>query len=354
MTQVACPALRSDDTLGFLAALGVLEVVTSMCGMRACLGWEGVGGAALVHVDLADRDALVSALHGAARAMASRGQVIPAPDEGLVPAPLSDQERKVRREAGQHVEYDPMRLLPDEAVRLYSATAIGEERGDLGTSRWLVALVNQLSSERNGPARALTPLYSPSGRMSLYQIFRDARDDVVGEPALLLEALQAWRRRPGTGANLDARALHDGVVTADGRASNRAVLGASWLALMAAPLFPQVGGAGAGAAVVGWDMRAKGGPRLRWPIWEAPLDQAAVETLLSHPAVARAFPPTPEREQSFSPGARTRERRRRDKAVRALHAMGVRAVCEAGRQSLAKAAGPLLPPTVTPVPGLGG
>lgn len=346
MSRIVCPALRSDDALGFLAALGVLELSTSI-GLGARLGWEGIGEAAVVEADVTDLHELVDVLHAAARDLSSKGRVIPAPHATVLPKRLSKADREARKDTGDDLGVDPLRLRPDEAVRRYREVLEREHNGDYESSRWLVSLVNQLANQPGRANRALTPLYSPSAQMTLYQLFRDALTPVTEDQERLRQALEGWRREEGTGANLDARALRDAVVTADGQSANRAVLGATWLALMAVPLFPQASHGGR-VDVIGWDAAAKGGAALRWPIWRQPLDRTAVEVLLSHPAVVRAASQPPERGDA-SPTQRG-ARKRHDAALQALAAMGVEAICVSRRRPLGKGGGALLPPSVVPVP----
>lgn len=338
MTTIRCPALRSDDTLGFLTALGLLELCTSTLPTAAPrLGWEGVGGAALLDVPIATMEELTHHLHAVATELAASDRVLPCANPGPVRKPDSGAERRGRRESGEAVKLDPASLSAEEAIRVYGTIRDVEVSDhDRDSARWLAALVNQLSSARSG-FRALTPLYSPSGQMTLHQLYRDHLAAVVNELGLLGEALTGWRRRPGeTGGNLDSRALNDAASATSGKAENSAVVGASWLALMAVPLFPQVSGRRPRA--VGWEL-AKGGPCLRWPIWTAPLDRPAVEVLLSHPALE---PPDPRRHDD-PPTVRS-------PLPSKLRILGVEAICRSHRRALNNSAGALRPPTVTPVP----
>jgi hypothetical protein len=163
----------------------------------------------------------------------------------------------------------------------------------------------------------LTPLYAPSGQMTVFQLFRDALSEVTKRSACLDEAFTGWRRFKGTGANLDSRALVDGAQASGGQADNQAVPGATWLALQSLPWFAQTGD-GRTAEATGW-ARGRGGSALRWPIWTALLDVPAIQVVLSHPELG----PTP-----------------------ASPSLGIVGVCEARRRALSKSAGPLQPPVV--------
>ncbi len=349
MATIDCPALRNDDTLGFLAGLGLLELCTTALGLPgARLRWTGLGGHAVLEADCAGLGDLVDRLAALATEMRQAGRVLPFDHTGIVDPPASDAERKrMEEERGVKPPLDPLKRDGTAALALYRAVGDGEPSGDAVVARWVLALLNQLADARSAakePTRALTPLYSPAGRMTVHQLFRDALDDVVRQPERLREALVAWERTDGTGANIDGRALRDAAVTAGGGAANRAVPGATWLALMAIPLFRQTGSAPPGRAeVVGWDLRSSGGATLRWPAWRPPLDLAAVEVLLAHPAIAVAL------QQANNGEPRWRAARRR-RAQAALRALGVEAICTARRRPLEKSAGALRPPRVVPVP----
>jgi hypothetical protein len=268
--------------------------------------------------------------------MAADERVLPCDDPGPVRKALSTAERRARREAadGARVKLDPASLSPREAVEVFERMRAHELDGnDRDSGRWLSALVNQISSSRSSGLRALTPLYSPSGQMTLHQLYRDHLSALHRNKSLIAEALMGWRRHKGTGANLDARALRDAVTSSAGEAENAAVTGASWLALMAVPLFRQA--SGPRPAAIGWETAARGGACLRWPIWTKPLDRAAVEVLLGHPAVA---------------ATRVDAQARRRKPETALRVLGVEAVCRSRRRALDNSAGALLPPVITAAP----
>lgn len=330
MTSVDLPALRSDDPLGFLAALGVIETLVSVRGLEARLGWRGVGGGAHLVVDLADADAVANALVGVAVELHGRGHVVPA-DGSLIVRRFSPAERKARKAQGIDEKNDPMRGGP--AVirdRLLGVQAL-ERNGDEQTARWAAALLNMLAVDRDGMA-LLTPLYAPVGQQVLSQLLAHYLGWAIME-GVLREALVAWRRRDDGGANLDHRTLRDGAWSSRGAAENVTIPGATWLALMSIPLFRQVGDGRFGESV-GWqrDRRAVRPRRLVWPIWTEPRSLAAIEVLLSHPDVVSAARAPAEHRQ----GGKSRAR-----SVSSLEALGVTAVCSARRVPLGNADGPL-------------
>lgn len=326
MTGLVLPALRSDDTLGFLAALGVVELYASNLGVDVRLGWDGVGGAALLHGPHHTTDGVAAALASVVETMVASGRVLPCADAGPVrPADRAARSAAAEEERGK---LDPAHLLEAQAVEVYARARAAEVSGDDDSARWIAALVNQLTDAPSTGHRALTPFYAPSGQMTLHQLYSEHLHKVHRRPQLLHEALTGWVRTDGeTGANLDGRALRDAVAGAAGIAVNAAVVGATWLALMAVPMFPQVSGPKARA--VGWEAPRRSKPALRWPVWTQPLDRASVSVLLGHPALDELGP---------APGNRS------------LEALGVVAVCRSSRKELRNSAGALQPPRVTPVP----
>lgn len=354
MTRLVCPALRSDDTLGFLAALGLLELCSSALRLDARLGWEGLGGAAILDVDVDDIPALADLLHALAVTMAADGRVTPAPWAQVVPARLSKLERDaLKAELGKEMPpNDTLRMPATRAADHYGqaqARELDPSGGDPLSARWVVALVSQLASDAK--ARRIAPLLPMSNQMTAHQQLRAFRDVVVAKPNVLSEALVHWRRvgdEPkhkgiGAGAYLDSRALRDAVTTGSGEPDNLAVPGATWLAMNAIPFFPQVGEARRGRAV-GWAAVRGHGFELVWPVWTRTLDRAAVSCLLSHPAIPIAVSSKDRR-----PSSTTVERKVRERRARELVALGVLAICRSHRRPLSNSNGVLLPPHVEPI-----
>lgn len=315
MSDILLPALRSDDSLGFLAALGTLELLASVEGLGARLGWEGLGGGAVLEVDLPDTEAVAERLRSIALRLQAERRLVPA-DAALVQARRSEAERRARKAEGIEEKNDPMRGTPAMVRDRLRAAAALERHGDRATARWAAGLITMLGVDRAGTA-LMTPLYAPAGQQVLAQLLGKYLAQAA-QPGMLAEALIAWRRRPDSGANLDYRELRDGAFSARGEPENAAVPGATWLALMAVPLFRQTGDGRRGEAV-GWrrDSRAARPRTLVWPVWTTPRSVEATEVLLAHPDVCAPHDP-----------------------VR-LRALGVVAVCEASRENLGNADGPL-------------
>jgi hypothetical protein len=331
MTPLALPALRSDDPLGFLAAIGLVEVCTSCLGMPVKLSWEGLGGQAIL---TGEEGLTLEELAGLLAAEAGHwllaGRLAPPDEPHFIAAPLSDIERKARREGGQTVTLDPMRLSLAAATARFEAQSDAELHGDAVGARWLVGLVCQLGREQNGDLRELTPLYARTGRQNLHQMYGKYLASVANRPQALREALVSWRRDPGyLGVNLDARAIRDAAFSTEGKPENADVPGATWLALMSVPFFP-LSGDGTHPFAVGWlSARPGGRPRdLCWPVWRIPLDRTAISVLLAHPLVRAAA------------------NKKRPSRLSRLSQLGVEAVLRSSRATLTNSDGPLQAPEV--------
>lgn len=339
MTRLVLPALRANDSLGFLAALGVLALCEDGLKVPARLGWEGPDGRAVLDAPFADTHQLATALGDLAASWRTNAQLTPGEDPGLISAPLSGQARKALENAGA---LDPMKMQAAAAIDRFQEMQELELSRPGPEVRWLVGLVGQSSPAIRGESlRRLTPLYSPSGQMTLFQLYGDfLHAEQKSRPAAITEALLGWRRvkgpKEGAGANLDSRALIDGATSSGHKPANRHVPGATWLALQSAPWFTQVGD-GVNGEAVAW-IYPRGGGRLRWPVWMSLQTPDAVRVLLAHPAVRWVAPPAKEGAKAEQ-SRRLQARRERERGV-----LGVCALYEARRRALSKSAGPLLPP----------
>ena len=317
MTDLPLPALDGRSPLGFLAALGVLHLITENGSPQTRLAWSEqdctgtlIGG----HRRIED---LVDDLTGII------GSV---PAGGVLP--------------GMHPDFPPPGAAPDK-IRLprpqfrdYAAW-VTDHTGAAG-ERWMASLVTDLSidAQNRGDISLFT---APAGRQSMRTMLEKPLEAVQQNPTLLREALTGWRRHPGvTGEYLDHRALFDAVDAPDGTASMRGVPGATWLALMAYPLLRTTAIHGQPLST-GWQPAAgRGIPRrFIYPLWSAPLDTAAVTALLQHPVLQSAATGAP------PPAARQ---------------LSVFHVCAAERRSPpgAKSAGVLTPVRLTPATGTSG
>lgn len=329
MNTLVLPALRSDDALAFLAALGIVEILRSEVGIAEAdihLSWEGVGGPLRLAAPLNSVDDLVGELAAAAVRMRDEGRLVPSRLPAIIPIVLSDTERKaLAQRMGTEPQFDSIRMTRAESIaRFASATAASD--ADL---RWLCGLVDQVSLWPQQDHAHVTPLYAPVARQRLRQLYEKELMAVTAEPDLLREACLGWRRNPNdAGVNLDRRAQRDAVATTTGVPQNAAVTGAEWLALQSAPWFRLGGSASRPFAWCWVPTRPRGRPRaLVWPVWEPPLDPQAVEVLLTHPAVRRVATDD-------------------DPAELDLRALGVLAILKAERATLANSDGPLGPSVV--------
>jgi len=303
---VDLPALDGRDPLGFLAALGVLRLLTDHDDAPARLSFDPETAVARIHGRHRSVEDVIASLCAIVWAI---------PVDGAVPGvpahfPL----------AKEGTGKCPMRVRREDYRALAARFA-----GDPLTARWLGSLVTDLAIDGEGRS-ALTPLTAPAGQQALRTFFDKPLERVRAEPhRLLTEALTGWRRVPGyTGEQLDHRAIRTAADDQSGEAIQAGVPGATWLAIMAIPLL-RLTGTGTRPQSTLWHGHDRRRVML-WPLWTPPLDTHAVTTLLEHPALI----PT---NQANTPTIRA-------EAVRPL---GVFCVAAATRTRTANAAGYLTP-----------
>lgn len=274
MTVLTLPALDGRSPLGFLAALGVLQLVTQHTGHPARLAWSPSSGTAQLHGAHTDVDDLVAELTGIVRSIPDGG-VLPGVDPSFPPPGEAPDRLRLTRP-----------LLAEYAAHV--ATRDGD-----AAERWLASLVTDLSVDPQ--QRADISLFTaPSGKQSMRTMLEKPLAFLRNNPHVLREALVAWRRHAGvTGEYLDHRVLHDAADAADGRPAERGVPGATWLALMSYPMM-RTTSAGRDPITTCWqDLGRRAGRRMVYPLWTAALDLAAVQALLSHPVLDRVEPGAP-------------------------------------------------------------
>lgn len=346
---IVLPALRSDDPLGFLAALGLVEILRSEVGVREDelkLGWEDVGGSARLASPIPTLDELVGRLTAATGRMRAENRLVPSSITDLIPPTLTDDERESLRQAtGVAPPYDSIRMPREESIARFQRHEGAPDR-DL---RWLCALVDQTSTFPRGSDQYAhtTPVCISRSRQRVRQMYQDKLTAVVTRPEFLKEAFVGWRRNPkDAGANLDRRAERDAAVTTTGEPSNAAVTGAEWLALQSVPWF-RLGGLSGRPFAWGWLSSRQGArPRsLVWPVWDRLLDPVAIEVLLSHPAV-RAAAEEPAPADGGRGGPQRGALRDEARLEATLRGLGVRAVLRADRTVLTNSDGPLGPSRV--------
>lgn len=314
--MITLPALRGDDPLGFLAAVGLVSLSEQGELSPLRLAWTGLAPVATVEGAWPDLDALADELASAFTRIRAGG-VLPGVGDDL-PLPAAGTT-------------DPMRMTPEEIAGLYADAHRAWITGEPWRARWLIALTAQ-TAMRDDTRRdvVLTPFYAPTGRMTMRGSIFDSAVRGVEQVEGPGDALTGWRRTAYDGANFDERSKRDGAVTTDGQADNRGAPSPTWLAAMAIRLFPVVD-RGTAADAVGW-MRVRlyqgyTARSLIWPIWSEALGPPEVRTLLAHPATR----PTGRRREGFSFHDRQ------------LEGLGVTGVYGSSRRTLTQGDGPLGP-----------
>ncbi len=325
MTAVELPALDGRDPLGFLAALGLLRVITSDHGPNVRLAFSDQTGCAILHSPLPAASAIAEALRAAVSRIGDNCVA-----DGAGPGfPLRKASRRTTRQAGTGRQSDPMRV-PREDYRSQIHARVAGLRSPAALD-WLAVLVTDLAVDRQGRA-AMTPYTAPSGQQSLWTFFEKPLTAVRAEPSRLTEALTGWRRTDGfTGEYLDHRVLRSAVDHPSGHSAEAGVPGATWLATQAIP-YLRLSGDGQSPAATLWHRLGRRTVMI-WPLWCQPLDDQAVRVLLEHPLL-RPIPPSADDRQA-------------DLHVRKtpLIPLGVFEVCGAERQPIEgrKNAGVLAP-----------
>jgi hypothetical protein len=264
---VEMPALDGRGPLGFLAALGLLNVVSDAGEETVRLSFSRSNATAIIHSHLASLDEVVALLEAVTAAAGKDAAAIAGVNAGF---PLR---------AGRNA--DPMRR-PREGYREFA----GEIRrvDERAAERWLPCLLTDLAVDRQGRAD-ITPFNAPSGKQNLRTFFAKPLGAVCANPSRLREALAGWRRVEGfTGEYFDHHALNSAADDPLGRTSaENGVPGATWLATMAIPLL-RLTGDGQNSAATLWHRIGRRSIML-WPLWRWPLDKQAVRALIEHPCL---------------------------------------------------------------------
>ncbi len=280
-TTVELPALDGRDPLGFLAALGLHNLLTQEKGPDIRLSFSDTSGCALLHSDLTSTEAIATALADIV-ARAGDDTAIVGVDDRF---PLRKPSRTKTRADGPG-ESDPMRVPRDQYPDLVTRVAeLGEN-----ALRWLRVLVTDLAVDRQGRA-ALTPYCAPSGQQSLRTFFAKPLQAVRENPVHLREALQGWRRVDNfTGEYLDHRVIRNAAHHPEGKSVEAGVPGATWLATQALTLF-RLTGDGERVTATLWHHHNHRHVMI-WPLWSRPLNTPAIQALLEHPVLRPQPAPT--------------------------------------------------------------
>jgi hypothetical protein len=268
---VEIPALDGRSPLGFLAALGLLNLLTDTTADPAGLSFSQSNGTAVVHSSMSSLDEVGQELAAIAAAAADD-------------AAITGVDPRFPLRAGAHA--DPMRRLRGSyrelaaEIRHIDAHAAGY---------WLPHLLTDLAVDNNGRA-GLTPYAAPSGKQNMRTFFSKPLDEVRANPSRIHEALAGWRRVEGfTGEYLDHHVLNSAADDPLGRtAMESGVPGATWLATMALPML-RITGDGENIAATLWH-RTERRPVMIWPLWHQQLDLPAVQALIEHPCLIPTDP----------------------------------------------------------------
>ncbi|MFF0629886.1 hypothetical protein [Streptomyces sp. NPDC004296] len=323
--ELELPALRGDSALGFLAALGVLELTTLTLDHTPRLSWRGPTGPAVLHIHRPFTHETLADLLRTHLPDDAKDELLPAAP-GILSLPKADKQ----------APNEPLRMPVALALQRLREHTKAERLDHSPVARWFTALVNQLhlapatSGTKPGPLETLytktTPLFAPSGQMTLTNNWTKAAEHCRQDPTHLMAALTSWRRvEKYTGANLDHASTGDAHMSSQGEAAQQGVPGATWLALHAFATLRLTGTTRRGYAT-SWE-HPPTGPALTWPTWHPPLTPTAITTLLEHP-LTRTPNPDPAK----------------------LRHLGITARYTATRNRLPNSYGPLQPATlVTPV-----
>lgn len=269
MNEIELPALRGDRIVGYLAALGVLQLVCDQLDDRsATLSWPRGGrrGAMLCTSAAGDPVGLADALFGVVTAMRARGRLIPDVD-GL---PLRGEKS------------DPMNSLSFDDGRGLALTHQRDNRA----SEWLASMVN-LSAPGGGGQTVRSRWWAVGPGPVTIAGSLSKSIEIVESDAALLSALSEWRRHDWVGGYLDVGADTGKERIAGTRKRDEtkaAVIGATWLALLATRWFTERAVRHDRSETVGWRVIERRST-FRYPVWPMSLDATAVRVLLDHPLV---------------------------------------------------------------------
>jgi hypothetical protein len=273
--QISLPALFGDDILGFLAALGVLELCTNQLGdPKATVAWpEGPsGGAVLVTSVAGDVSELSSCLQRVAKALAG-------PD--LLPG-IANFPQNLPGAAGT----DPVRVYSFEMGRAMANVVSTDGEPWLAS---VLALDEPIRSEKRQGSLSVTPLAARGpGTVMLARTLAGLAERAASD-GTIESALTFWKREDTIAGYVDPLAKRNASHKASKKdLDNYGVPAAAWLAMMALPFFPALSSNTDIAIGPGWTRPPRQQAVFSWPMWRQQLDVTAVRVLLSHEAVASA------------------------------------------------------------------
>lgn len=302
MRRIELPALDGRNPLGFLATLGLQQLVATHADQDVTLAWHPATCLPSLGTEqFTDLNELATWLVELAT-----GQ----PDGMLQP--------------GWPPGFPPPGEAPDKLVPLRTEfhEVLKQHRA---AERLIGALVTDLAINDVGRVRR-TPMVAPTGKQSFSTMLNNQADNVRANPDVLRQALTRWRRIAGTtGEGFDGAAIVGGADDPSGRPGERAVPGAVWLAIAGLARYRLAADDRDRTIATAW-RRVKNDPLMIWPLWTPHLDSDAILALLEHPDVTLM-----------------RSQRGTLTPVRDPTPLGVNRVCAAERVGGGNSDGPLVP-----------
>lgn len=254
------PALRGRNPLGFLAALGTLDVVSRHVP-TARLSWrEGLRAEAVLH-DAPGIDEIILLVEED-RARWQHSALLAVDEDGAPAADLKTDGNTLRR------WYTTVR-----------------DHGSAADERLLQALLAEGAVARNGKSKP-THLHFTAGNQLFLRMVRQLRAGLTGDD--VREALQGpWRfESPLPNLRWDGRGQRLYAISgpAPSKKPPPGVPGADWLAFLGLSLLP-VANDGGRLLTTGFSGRWERGS-FRWPLWQPALSRAVVSSLLTAGSLA--------------------------------------------------------------------
>ena len=217
LARILLPALRGGDTLGFLAALGVIHLSHSaLSDTSSRLSWpHGPAEGAVVHSSIAaNLDELASLLAGVA-AERREPNLVP----GLAAFPPN---------SSKPADTDPIRTVTYEGGRVFSQLAL-EHPVFEPWLRSILSLDQPIRSEKRHGALAVSPLAARGpGTVMLARTMRDLAAAVT--TSTVISALAFWERSDTIAGYLDPQAKRNAAFAASKQdPNNYGVPAAAWL-----------------------------------------------------------------------------------------------------------------------------
>lgn len=302
MRSIELPALDGRTPLGFLATLGLHQLLTTQLDNDATLAWHPTTCLPSLGTErLTDLNELATWLVELATRL---------PDDVLQP--------------GWPPGFPPPGEAPDKLVphRSELRTVLREHRA---AERLIGALITDLAVNDAGRVRR-TPMVAPTGKQSFSTMLNNQADHIRVDPDVLRQALTRWRRIRGTtGEGFDGAAIVGGADDPRGHPGERAVPGAVWLAIAGLARYRLAADDRGRTTATAW-RRVKGDSLMIWPLWTPHLDADAILAFLEHPDVTLM-----------------RSQRGMLAPVRDLTPLGVSRICAAERVGGGNSDGPLVP-----------